>query len=75
MDCLLTFTVSSLKPYCDKEKIMIEFMKMTPQEAYEAHNHFILHDMADLCLKDGFEPTMEKLIAIINEKVDRLEPV
>jgi hypothetical protein len=54
---------------------MIEFMKMTPQEAYEAHNHFILHDMADLCLKDGFEPTMEKLIAIINDKVDRLEPV
>jgi hypothetical protein len=28
-----------------------------------------------LCLKEGFEPTMEKLIAIINEKVDRLEPV
>jgi hypothetical protein len=54
---------------------MIEFMNMTPAEAYEAHNHFILHDMADLCLKDGFEPTMEKLIAIINEKVDRLEPV
>jgi hypothetical protein len=54
---------------------MIEFMNMTPQEAHEAYDHFILHDMADLCLKDGFEPTMEKLIAIINEKVDRLEPV
>jgi hypothetical protein len=54
---------------------MIEFMEMTPAEAYEAHYHFILHDMADLCLKDGFEPTMERLIAIINAKVDNLEPV
>jgi hypothetical protein len=54
---------------------MIEFMEMTPAEAYEAHYHFILHDMADLCLKEGFEPTMERLIAIINAKVDNLEPV
>jgi hypothetical protein len=54
---------------------MIEFMKMTPAEAYEANQHFLFHEFADLCLKDGFEPTMEKLIAIINEKVDRLEPV
>jgi hypothetical protein len=59
----------------NKEKIMIEFMNMTPQEAHEAHNHFILHDMADLCLSQGFEPTMEQLIAIINAKVDNLEPV
>jgi hypothetical protein len=55
--------------------MLLSFNDMTPAEAYEAHNHFILHDMADLCLKEGFEPTMEKLIAIINEKVDRLEPV
>jgi hypothetical protein len=54
---------------------MIQFNDTTPAEAYEAHNHFILHDMADLCLKEGFEPVMERLIAIINEKVDRLEPV
>jgi hypothetical protein len=55
--------------------MLLSFNEMTPQEAYECHHHFILHDFADLCLKDGFEPTMEKLIAIINEKVDRLEPV
>jgi hypothetical protein len=55
--------------------IMIQFMEMTPAEAHEAHNHFILHDMADLCLSQGFEPTMEQLIAIINSKVDNLEPV
>ena len=54
---------------------MIQFMEMTPAEAHEAHNHFILHDMADLCLSQGFEPTMEQLIAIINAKVDNLEPV
>jgi hypothetical protein len=56
-------------------EVMLNFMEMTPQEANEAHNHFILHDMADLCLSQGFEPTMEELIAIINAKVDKLEPV
>jgi hypothetical protein len=55
--------------------MLLSFNEMTPQEAHEAHNHFILHDMADLCLSEGFEPTMEKLIAIINAKVDNLEPV
>jgi hypothetical protein len=55
--------------------MLISFNEMTPQEAHEAHNHFILHDMADLCLSQGFEPTMERLIAIINAKVDNLEPV
>jgi hypothetical protein len=55
--------------------MLLSFNEMTPQEAHEAHNHFILHDMADLCLSQGFEPTMEKLIAIINAKVDNLEPV
>ena len=54
---------------------MLNFMEMTPEEAHEAHNHFILHDMADLCLSEGFEPTMERLIAIINAKVDNLEPI
>jgi hypothetical protein len=55
--------------------MLISFNEMTPQEAHECHNHFILHDMADLCLSQGFEPTMEQLIAIINAKVDNLEPV
>lgn len=54
---------------------MIEFMNMTPQEAQEAHNHFILHDMADLCISQGIEVTMNELIDLINSKLDRLEPV
>ena len=54
---------------------MIEFMNMTPQEAEEAHNHFILHDMADLCISQGIEVTMSELIALINKKLDNLEPV
>jgi hypothetical protein len=55
--------------------MLISFNEMTPQEAYEAHHHFVIHDFADLCLSEGFEPTMERLIAIINAKVDNLEPV
>lgn len=54
---------------------MIEFMNMTPQEAEEAHNHFILHDMADLCISQGIEPTLDELINLINNKLDQLEPV
>jgi hypothetical protein len=54
---------------------MIQFMEMTPQEAKEAHNHFILHDMADLCISQGIEPTLEELIDLINSKLDNLEPV
>jgi hypothetical protein len=53
---------------------MIEFMTMTPEEAKEAHNHFILHDMADLCISQGIEKTMTELIDLINSKLDRLEP-
>ena len=58
-----------------KGVIMIQFMEMTPQEAKEAHNHFILHDMADLCISQGIEPTLEELIDLINSKLDNLEPV
>lgn len=54
---------------------MIQFMEMTPAEAKEAHNHFILHDMADLCISQGIEPTLDDLINLINSKLDNLEPV
>ena len=54
--------------------IMINFMEMTPQEAKEAYNHFIIHDMADLCISQGIEQTLDELINLINEKLDRLEP-
>lgn len=54
---------------------MLEFNNMTPQEAYEAHNHFLLHDMADLCISQGIEVTMSELIDLINKKLDQLEPV
>lgn len=54
---------------------MIQFMEMTPEAAKEAHNHFILHDMADLCISQGIEATMSELIDLINKKLDNLEPV
>jgi hypothetical protein len=54
---------------------MISFQTMTPQEAKEAHNHFIIHDMADLCVSQGIEPTLDELINLINSKLDNLEPV
>jgi HD-like signal output (HDOD) protein len=54
---------------------MIDTHRMTKEEADECMQHFLLHDMADLCLSEGFEPTMEQLIAIINAKVDNLEPI
>jgi thiaminase len=57
------------------EIMLISFNEMTPKEAYECHQHFLFHEFADLCLSEGFEPTMEQLIAIINAKVDNLEPV
>jgi hypothetical protein len=68
MDCLITLMLQG-------GIMLLSFNDMTPAEAYEANQHFLYHEFADLCLKEGFEPTMEKLIAIINEKVDRLEPV
>jgi hypothetical protein len=55
--------------------MLISFNEMTPAEAYEANQHFLFHEFADLCLSQGFEPTMEQLIAIINAKVDNLEPI
>jgi hypothetical protein len=55
--------------------MLLSFNEMTPKEAYECHHHFLIHDFADLCLSEGFEPTMERLIAILNAKVDNLEPV
>lgn len=53
---------------------MINFMEMTPAEAYEADRHFLLYDFADLCISQGIEVTLNELTDIINEKLDRLEP-
>ena len=53
---------------------MINFMEMTPQEAYEANKHFLLYEFADLCISQGIEPTLDELTDIINSKLDRLEP-
>jgi hypothetical protein len=54
---------------------MIQFMEMTPQEAYEANRHFLLYDFADLCISQGIEVTLNELTDIINAKLDNLEPV
>lgn len=54
--------------------MMIQFMEMTPQEAQECHQHFIVHDFADLCLKYGYDEMMRQLAEVLDSKVDRLEP-
>lgn len=54
---------------------MIDTHRMTKEEAEECMHHFLLHDMADLCISQGIEPTLEELINLINSKLDNLEPV
>jgi hypothetical protein len=58
-----------------KEKLMIQFMQMSPEEAKEANRHFLLYDFADLCISQGVEVTLNELTDIINSKLDNLEPV
>jgi len=48
---------------------------MTPKEAYEAYQHFVVHDFADLCLTYGYDFMLDRLAEVLNSKVDRLEPV
>ena len=54
---------------------MLNFNDMTPKEAYEAYQHFVVHDFADLCLTYGYDFMIERLAEVLNSKVDRLEPV
>lgn len=53
---------------------MIEYYKMTKEEAEECSKHYILHDMAELVLKYGYDEIMSDLSEIIDDKLDRLEP-
>ena len=53
---------------------MIEYYKLTKQEAEEAHKHFVLHDMSDLVLKYGYDEVMADLANILDNKLDKLEP-
>ena len=54
---------------------MLNFNEMTPKEAYEAYQHFIVHDFADLCLKYGYDFMIAQLAEVLDNKVDKLEPV
>lgn len=57
-----------------QEKTMLETHKMTKEEADEANRHFVLHDMAELVLKYGYDEVMSDLANILNNKLDKLEP-
>ena len=47
----------------------------TKEEYEEVNMHFVLHDFADLCIAKGYDYMMSELAKVLDEKVDRLEPV
>ncbi len=53
---------------------MIEIHKMSKEEFDEYFKHNVLHDMADIVLKYGYDEVMSDLANIIDSKLDRLEP-
>ncbi len=56
-------------------EIMIEIHKMTKEEFDEYFKHNVLHDMSDVVLKYGYDEVMADLANILDNKLDKLEPV
>ncbi len=54
---------------------MIEIHKMTKEEFDEYFKHNVLHDMSDVVLKYGYDEVMADLANILDNKLDKLEPV
>jgi hypothetical protein len=48
---------------------------MTKEEYEEFMKHYVLSDMAELVLKYGYDKMMTDLSEIVNDKLDRLEPL
>ena len=60
--------------YRHKGEIMIHLHTMTKDEYEEFMKHNVLHDMAELVLKYGYDEVMSDLANILNNKLDKLEP-
>jgi hypothetical protein len=54
---------------------MIHLQTMTKEEYEEFMRHHVLHDMAELVLQYGYDEIMSDLANILDNKLDKLEPV
>ena len=55
---------------------VIHFIEFFTKEEYEeAHYHYVLNDVAELVLQYGYDKVIADLGAILDSKVDKLEPV
>ena len=53
---------------------MIHLQTMSKEEYEEFMLHNVLHDVADLVLKYGYDKVLHDLSEILDDKLDRLEP-
>lgn len=53
---------------------MIDIQQMSKEEYEEFMKHNVLHDMAELVLKYGYDKVMSDLANILDSKLDKLEP-
>ena len=54
---------------------MIELHTMSKEEFEEYFRHNVLHDMAEIVLKYGYDEVMSDLANILDNKLDNLEPL
>jgi hypothetical protein len=54
---------------------MIHLHTMTKEEHDEFMRHHVLHDMAELVLQYGYDEIMSDLANILDNKLDKLEPI
>ena len=54
---------------------MIDLQQMSKEEFEEYFKHNVLHDTAELVLKYGYDEIMSDLANILDNKLDKLEPV
>ena len=54
---------------------MIHLHTMTKEEHDEFMKHNVLHDMAELVLQYGYDEVMADLANILDNKLDKLEPI
>ena len=75
MSYVLTFCLYVLTLFNNNGGFMIQLQTMTKEEYEEVNMHFVVHDFADLCIAKGYDYMMSELAKVLDEKVDRLEPV
>ena len=74
MSYVLTFCLYVLTLFNNNGGFMIQLQTMTKEEYDEFMKHNVLHDMAELVLKYGYDEVMSDLANILDNKLDKLEP-